>query len=268
MKIILLGHHDLPSNLALSLLVAGLPEHSIRIYLSGTVASDANLPQALHEMASVDRGYCDALQHARIPGVMDFAGLAEATGHPVQDLAEPNSVAGLARVRDFAPDLIVSVRYRRILRDEVIALPRLGVLNLHSGLLPDYQGVMATFWAMLNGSPEIGSTVHYIEDAGIDTGSIVCTQPQRPMYDKSYLSNVLSLYPSGCAAMLESINTLAAGRRLAARAKIMGGKYYGFPEARDISNFLESGLALVTGNELDELKMRTANPVQYSESDL
>ena len=49
--------------------------------------------------------------------------------------------------------------YRRILKAAAIQIPRHGVLNLHSGLLPAYKGLMATFWATLNGEEEIGCTL-------------------------------------------------------------------------------------------------------------
>jgi len=52
-----------------------------------------------------------------------------------------------------------------IIREPVIAHSQYGYINLHSGLLPDYRGVMASFRAMVNGDAEIGSTLHYIQDA-------------------------------------------------------------------------------------------------------
>lgn len=259
MRIILLGHRDLASNLALSLLVQGLATHTLKIYLSGSVVSDANLPQPLHELAAVDRGFCAVLNKDTVQGIMGFDALAHATGRPVNDLVRPNSPASLTELREFNPDLIVSVRYRRILRQQVIDLPRLGVLNLHSGLLPDYQGVMATFWAMLHNAQEIGSTVHYIEDSSIDTGAMVSLQPQFLRPDRSYLANVLSLYPSGCRAMLESIHRLETGVQLATRVKVPGGKYYSFPTHEQIAKFLGDGHIFSTSRELDDLSVLLAS---------
>ena len=88
-------------------------------------------------------------------------------------LLNPNSPEGIDTVRALAPDLIISVRYGIILRPPVLSVPRLGVLNLHSGLLPAYRGVLATFRALLRGDSTIGSTLHYITDRTIDTGPIV-----------------------------------------------------------------------------------------------
>jgi len=49
---------------------------------------------------------------------------------------------------------------------------RLGVINLHGGLSPEYRGADCTFWALHNQEPEkIGCT--YITLCGIDTGNII-----------------------------------------------------------------------------------------------
>jgi methionyl-tRNA formyltransferase len=79
-------------------------------------------------------------------------------------------VVALARSR--APDL-VAVFGTSLLRGETLSIGRLGILNLHGGLSPDYRGADCTFWALYNGEPErVGCTIHFI-DAGIDTGRLI-----------------------------------------------------------------------------------------------
>lgn len=74
--------------------------------------------------------------------------------------------------RDRRPDLIV-VYGTSILKDAMIEVPRLGVLNAHSSILPHYRGVFSEFWQALHGSYDsVGVTVHFI-DLGVDTGDIV-----------------------------------------------------------------------------------------------
>jgi methionyl-tRNA formyltransferase len=107
---------------------------------------------------------------------------------PVTESNNINSAEGLLILRKMQPDLILSVRYGVILKNEAIRTARLGVLNLHSGLLPNYRGVMTTFWAMLNGETTIGTTLHYINDANIDAGDIVDTTTIKADSSRSYLS--------------------------------------------------------------------------------
>ncbi len=60
-----------------------------------------------------------------------------------------------------------------LIRGDLLSEGRLGIINLHGGLSPEYRGADCTFWALYNGEPEkIGCTLHYI-DAGIDTGRLI-----------------------------------------------------------------------------------------------
>ena len=130
-----------------------------------------------------------------------------------------------------------------------MSLPRLGVLNLHSGLLPDYRGVMATFWAMLNSEKKIGTTLHFIDDANIDTGRIVAQSHLEVEPDKSYLWHVLQLYVEGITVLSEAVSTLALGESLSLR-KQSGGQYFSFPKAQDLTKFTDQGFSLVNEDEL------------------
>jgi len=70
------------------------------------------------------------------------------------------------------PDLI-AVFGTSLLKGELLEKGRLGIINLHGGLSPEYRGADCTFWALHNREPEkVGCTLHYI-NAGIDTGNII-----------------------------------------------------------------------------------------------
>jgi len=74
--------------------------------------------------------------------------------------------------RELKPDLIC-VFGTSLIRGDLLKEGRLGIVNLHGGLSPEYRGADCTFWALYNGEPEkIGCTLHYI-DAGIDTGRLI-----------------------------------------------------------------------------------------------
>jgi methionyl-tRNA formyltransferase len=81
-----------------------------------------------------------------------------------------------ARVVELAqrlrPDLI-AVFGTSLIKGPLLKMGRLGIVNLHGGLSPQYRGADCTFWALYNGEPEmVGCTLHYI-DAGIDTGKLI-----------------------------------------------------------------------------------------------
>jgi len=73
-------------------------------------------------------------------------------------------------LRSIGPDIIV-LGCSRIIRENIINIPKIGTLNAHPGLLPKYRGVYTIGWAIHNGD-KIGVTVHFI-DKGVDTGPIL-----------------------------------------------------------------------------------------------
>lgn len=73
-----------------------------------------------------------------------------------------------------ACDFIMTCRYS-LLPEAIFSLPRLGAINIHNSLLPEYRGVHPLHWAMINGECQTGITAHHI-DAGIDTGRVIAQQ--------------------------------------------------------------------------------------------
>ncbi len=70
------------------------------------------------------------------------------------------------------PD-VIAVFGVSLIRGALLEMGRVGIVNLHGGLSPEYRGADCTFWALHNGEPEkIGCTLHRI-DAGIDTGALI-----------------------------------------------------------------------------------------------
>lgn len=93
-----------------------------------------------------------------------------------QKLRDPGFVEQL---RAFAPRVIVTAAYGRILPPAVLTLPPGGCLNLHASLLPAYRGAAPIQWAIIRGETETGVTLMRM-DEGLDTGSIL-TQRSLPI---------------------------------------------------------------------------------------
>lgn len=70
------------------------------------------------------------------------------------------------------PDLLFVWSYPMLFPPALISRPRLGAVNMHGGLLPEYRGAHVMNWAIANGERETGITLHYI-DQGIDTGPVI-----------------------------------------------------------------------------------------------
>jgi methionyl-tRNA formyltransferase len=72
-------------------------------------------------------------------------------------------------LKRMAPDAVVIIAYGQIIPARLLAIPRLGWINLHASLLPRYRGAAPIHWAVANGETVTGLTTMQI-DAGMDTG--------------------------------------------------------------------------------------------------
>lgn len=109
-------------------------------------------------------------QPARVPG--NVAGIV-ADIPPAMDLLLPASCDGL--IRALAPydlDLIICNGFSWKLPRALLDIPRLGAINIHTSLLPRYRGPIPIHWAIRNGDPEIGVTLHWMEEQ-FDTGPVL-----------------------------------------------------------------------------------------------
>jgi len=75
-------------------------------------------------------------------------------------------------IEDLKPDLIFSSYYRKILKQEVLDIPKMGCINIHPAMLPFGRGPAPSLWNVLNGDSFAGSTIHYMIEA-VDAGDII-----------------------------------------------------------------------------------------------
>ena len=78
----------------------------------------------------------------------------------------------IKKIKEINPDLIVVVAYGKILPKEIIDIPKYGIINVHSSLLPKYRGASPIHSAILNGDTESGVSIMYIEE-GLDSGDVI-----------------------------------------------------------------------------------------------
>lgn len=100
------------------------------------------------------------------------ADLARSRGVPHVSIEDVNAGRELEVIRGLEPDILFSFYYRRIVRPELLAIPRLGALNLHGSWLPGYRGRSPVNWVLVQGETRTGVTLHYMT-AEPDAGDIV-----------------------------------------------------------------------------------------------
>lgn len=111
---------------------------------------------------------------------------------------------------EFKPDFLLSVYYRYIIKNNILAIVENKAMNLHPALLPDYKGCFSSVWALINGEKETGITFHYITDT-IDGGNILLQKKITiGLIDTAYLlyNKLISLFvvnfPSAFKLLLEN----------------------------------------------------------------
>ncbi len=141
--------------------------------------------------------------------------VAEFARHNGLRLFQPediNSPESLARIREFAPDLLVTASYGGMIRRELRKSIRLGAINLHPSLLPQYRGATPIQSALLNGDARTGSSIFRLS-ARLDAGPIIGQRdiPILPEDDFGSLHDKLAkLSAELLQALLPSLETGAA----------------------------------------------------------
>lgn len=143
--------------------------------------------------------------------------LAIAQGLCVYQPERPAGDLFLASLRRLDPDLGVVVAYGHILKPEILAIPRRGMINVHASLLPELRGAAPIPRAILLGLPRTGVTIMQME-AGLDSGPILLQKdtPITPWETGGSLAERLA--ELGADALVEAISLLRTGQ-LPARAQ-------------------------------------------------
>jgi methionyl-tRNA formyltransferase len=111
-------------------------------------------------------------------------------------------------------DIGVVVAYGHLLRPEILAIPPLGMLNVHASLLPKLRGAAPIPWAILNGDETSGVSIMQIE-AGLDSGPVLHTIETELAPDETGGELAERLAELGAAALIEALTLLEAGEAVA-----------------------------------------------------
>jgi methionyl-tRNA formyltransferase len=116
----------------------------------------------------------------------------------------------LGQIRALQPDISVVVAFGQILRPEVLAVPRLGSVNIHASLLPELRGAAPIQWAIVRGFASSGVTIMRME-AGLDTGPMLMRveEPIEPEESAAELGTRLA--EIGAEAVVEVLALLEGG---------------------------------------------------------
>ncbi len=265
MRILCCVNRDIESNYALNLLLPELAraQHTTRVVLSEHVGNQT-APAAIRALRSVEQAIPNEMLFPLVSRCVPLVGrsLTFDELHTFSDgvplsVVNLNAPDGLALLDGFAPEVILTIRYGHILRDRAIGHAKHGVINLHSGLLPQYRGILSTLYAMANGDADIGCTLHWIVDPGIDSGPIIAVARRPVEQGRSMLWHIMSLYPLGVPLIVEAVRRLTSGEPVPRQAQASaGGTYRSTPTGTDVDALTGRGIDLFDADDLRELVTR------------
>lgn len=239
MKILFCVNKDIYCLYSLNQIIKNLSDHQIKIYFSDRIGSKPRDSKILQELQNLEQN----LSTKNIAGlldlnegkVMELDDLIKFSGAEILNFKNINQDGLEYLETNWTPDLIVSIRFGQIFKGQIISLPKFGIINLHSGILPNYQGIMATFWTMRDGREEIGCTLHFVQDSSIDSGDIIEISRIAADYEKPLILNVFNLYKGGIQMIIGfvkkiennlKINTIKQDKNVA--------RYFSYPSEEEI----------------------------------
>jgi len=159
----------------------------------------------------------------------------------VKNVNAPPYVAALRRV---APDLLVSVAASQIFKPDLLAVPRLAAVNVHTGPLPSYRGMMPVFWQMYDRRKSIAVTLHTMT-ADIDLGSILLQREVPLNGDRSLDLVIRRMKREGAQTLIELLERYRAGAVEPVAMDRSCERYHSFPGRAEAEQFRHMGYRLV-----------------------
>lgn len=164
-------------------------------------------------------------------GPYSVANIVREQGIPLHTASNVNSERTVSWIRDFQPDVILSLQ-PQIIRDRLLRVPENGIVNIHPGKLPDYRGPAPLFWALYHREPEIGITAHFMVRQ-VDAGPLIVQKvlpvPASPSYG-TVSTRINRLLP---IIMREALEAVEQGRPVLDNPP-KAGSYYAYPGLADV----------------------------------
>ncbi len=129
----------------------------------------------------------------------------------LQPLKVRNNTEFIEEIKNINPEVICVVAYGKILPKELLDVPKLGCVNVHGSLLPQYRGAAPIQWAVLNGDKTTGITTMYM-DVGMDTGDMILKQETEIGEDETTGELWDRLSDIGADLLVKTLKLIEAGK--------------------------------------------------------
>jgi methionyl-tRNA formyltransferase len=135
---------------------------------------------------------------------------AESLALPVWQPTMLKDEAARATLLSYQPEIVIVAAYGRILPAWVWEDPRLGAINIHGSILPQYRGAAPIQRAVMNGDTMTGVTIVKVAPA-VDTGEILLTAPVTIEADDTSGDMFGKLSVVGADLVLQALDLIESG---------------------------------------------------------
>jgi methionyl-tRNA formyltransferase len=156
---------------------------------------------------------------------------------PVADVNDP---AFLDRLRVMGTEVIVSVSCPQIFDRPLIDLPGRGCLNVHGAVLPQYRGIMPSFWMLANDEREAGVSIFYVNE-DVDAGEL-CGQQTFEIRAGESLDEFLRRSKAVAADLILTVLADVESESVSRTPlDLRKGSYYSWPDRQAVRRFQATG---------------------------
>lgn len=159
---------------------------------------------------------------------------------PLRIVPDINAQTFITTVRARHPDLFLSVACGQKMGETLLDVPRMGAVNIHGSLLPDYRGLSTAFWVLYHGETESGVTAHFM-DSTFDTGPIIDQRSFAIEADDSMHDVYLKVTEVGGGLANDVIEDIANGTVSTEPNDSASGGYFSRPTSDERKEFLQRG---------------------------
>ena len=256
MRIIILTYESLYSNLITERLLVEFPDQVVGIVRSDCLIYGKSLPEGLLYLLKrsglrfVGRKALELFQSRatalafrlvkREPKVHSLRDMRSRYNVTVIGSVDVNRAETFQTIKDWQPQLIISIYLNQLIKADLINLPSAGTLNIHPALLPRHRGLFPYFWVLTNKEAETGVTIHWVDEK-FDTGDVLLQEkisvtPEDTITSLSYRSALL-----GADMLVKAVKLIEAGNPPRLPQNNSQASYHSWPKPADQRRFRKHG---------------------------
>ena len=159
---------------------------------------------------------------------------------PCERVLDVNAAAFLERLRALDAELLVSVSCPQIFSKSLIELPANGCINLHGAILPEYRGILPSFWMLANGETRAGVSALFMNEH-IDAGELAGQRSFAILPGESLDAFVRRSKAVAADLVLDVLDRIELGTVEHVPLDLIRGSYYSWPDRSAVRGFLAAG---------------------------